>query len=780
MRPEEAKYIAHIRSSDKHEQTVAEHNSGTAALAGLIGAEYGMKHLSSLSGGHHDDGKNTPEYYAYIKAVSEGEKVVRGSVIHSTYGARIANELTKESDISSRLAAEMIRIAIMSHHGLRDAISKDGVLIYQQATEHIEHSYEAVERIVYENHSREDTEKEFLQARTEAEQIQSRIKELNSKKSGLGSAHIYLAFYVRLLTSILIDADRTDTACFEDNIKPAKRLDARELRKLWHGYRNYCDGQIQKMQLEKEPSPLDKYRAEISEACARFDGGASGIFRLVVPCGAGKTLSALRYALQTAERYGKRHIFYIAPYNSILEQNAGEIAKYIGDDEAVLRHHSNIVFDEDDGDELKRYQLLAENWARSPIIATSAVQFLNTLFAAKTSAVRRMQALGESVVIVDEIQAFPIKTLKLFNAAMNFLAGFCGTSILLCSATQPLLDEIKEYKIIAPSNLIQDEDRYREVFRRVVIEDDTKGNGYTYAEAADCIFMKAQAVKSLLAVVNTKAAARAIAKRIKEIAGTDDGYQIYHLSTNMCQAHREAVIHEMRASLSDKNNKCKIICISTNLIEAGVDISFERVVRSLTGLDSIIQAAGRCNRNHETACGTVSVIYIRDERTEALSNIKDAQEATREVLYSIQCKPEIYPEGALSKRAMDAFYTKYYIRLQNEMAFPLKNDPERTIIDLLTTNSSESKRCKASGNILLKQAFKEAGDAFAVIEDIGKKDVIVAFNDDARKHIKALLNCRLVSEQKKELRYLQQYTVQLLPYTIERIGAGIQTEMKLA
>ena len=125
-------------------------------------------------------------------------------------------------------------------------------------------------------------------------------------------------------------------------------------------------------------------------ACARFDGGASGIFRLVVPCGAGKTLSALRYALQTAERYGKRHIFYIAPYNSILEQNAGEIAKYIGDDEAVLRHHSNIVFDEDDGDELKRYQLLAENWARSPIIATSAVQFLNTLFAAKTSAVRRM------------------------------------------------------------------------------------------------------------------------------------------------------------------------------------------------------------------------------------------------------------------------------------------------------------------------------------------------------------------------------------------------------
>lgn len=760
-------FIAHIRKADKRNQTVAEHDDGVAVLAKSIGAAYGMGNLAFFCGQYHDIGKNTPKYYEYIKAAAAGEHVVRGSVLHSIYGACFADHLTKEADLPSKLAAEMIRISIMSHHGLRDALTKEGVSTYQRTLERISDSYKDVERIVYENYGESAVSEEFAQACAEAKNIQGKINKLRPKENGLGSAHIYLALYVRLLTSILIDADRTDTACFEDNIKIPESLSVQ-----WSRYLANCDAAIKKMQMEKVPSPLDQFRTEISEACAEFDGGEYGVFRLVVPCGAGKTLSALRYALQTAEQYKKRHVFYIAPYNSILEQNADEIAKYIGDDNAVLRHHSNVVFDKDDGEHEKKYKLLTENWSQSPIIATSAVQFLNTLFASKTSAVRRMQALGSSVIIVDEIQALPIKVLKLFNAAMNFLSGFCNTSILLCSATQPLLDELKEYRILSPLNLIPDENRYTEAFQRVEIVDSVSGNGFSTEEAADFIFQQAQNVKSLLAIVNTKAAARRIAEYIQERLRDSGEYIVFHLSTNMCPAHRTAVIAEMRSYLSHADKSKKVICISTTLIEAGVDLSFERVVRSLAGLDSIVQSAGRCNRNRETACGILSVIYINDEKISTVGHIKEAQEITREILYNIRSNAGRYPGGALSKTAMDEFYSKYYRTLQKEMAFPLKYDPEHTIIDLLTNNPTGSKRSEISGGLILRQAFREAGEAFEVIEEAGEQAVIVEYNDDAHRHIKALLSGHSILEQKRELRDLQQYTVSLNPHMIEKIGVG--------
>ena len=195
------------------------------------------------------------------------------------------------------------------------------------------------------------------------------------------------------------------------------------------------------------------------------------------------------------------------------------------------------------------------------------------------------------------------------------------------------------------------------------------------------------------------------------------------------------------------------------------------------GLDSIIQAAGRCNRNREAKCGEVSVIYINDEKISHLGHIKEAQEVTREVLYNVSTNPHQYPGGALSKQAMDEFYAKFYLPLQKkEMAFPLPYDPEHTIIDLLSTNPAGSKRNKDATSLLMKQAFKEAGDVFEVIEEAGMRDVIVEYNDDSRKHIEKLLSSGFISEQKRELRFLQQYTIQLMPYMIDKLGAGILFE----
>ncbi|MEG2051159.1 MAG: CRISPR-associated helicase Cas3' [Oscillospiraceae bacterium] len=772
----ENSFIAHIRKKDKTIQTVVEHNNGVANLAYNIGVSYDIGGLCALSGRHHDDGKNTQEYLDYIKAASSGEKVVKGSVIHSTHGALFVTNLAIDKDLSAKLAAEMVRTAIMCHHGLRDCISTDGVFSFLESSTRIANSYGSVERIITEQYKKSTIENEFAVACDEARKIQVKINNFQSLGQHYGSSHFYLAMYERLLLSILIDADRTDTACFEDAVEPALMKSFEERKMMWKSYLNHCDASLAEFQATKEPSPLDCYRAEISKACVEFDGGTSGIFRLVVPCGAGKTLSALRYALQTAERYSKNHIFYIAPFNSILEQNANEIAEYIGDIDAVLKHHSSIVFDSDDFKDEKRYRLLTENWSQSPIIATSAVQFLNTLFAGKTSNIRRLQALGNSVIIIDEIQTLPIKVLKLFNAAMNFLAHFCNTAILLCSATQPLLDKLDDYNILTPKSIIPDEEMYNTAFKRVGIVDSTDKNGFSIQEAATFILEQARDVKSILAIVNTKSAARDVFKCIRSATENNEKYHVFHLSTNMCPAHRSAVLSEIRDCLNNSNNAQKIICISTMLIEAGVDISFERVVRSLTGLDSIVQSAGRCNRNRENECGIISIIYIREENIEKIPYLKKAQEVTREIFYNIKENPEQYPNGALSKSAMDKFYKKYYCQINEDMDFQLDDNPEYTIIDLLTTNPSGSKRYKDSKTVLLKQAFKKSGEAFTVIDDLGKQDIIVEYNDDALRHIEKLLSAQLISDKKKELRYLQQYTVQLSHYTMQQIGEGLRFE----
>ena len=359
MQENQTHYIAHIRSIDGCEQTVAQHNDGVSLIAQRIGSSYGIGALSSLAGHHHDDGKNTLEYLSYIKAASEGKSVVRGSVVHSTHGALLVEELALPNNIVSRLTAEMARTAIMSHHGLRDCISDDGSVSFSKAADRIVDSYSDVKRIIYEQYSKASIIDEFNAACEDVKSLQAEVNNYHCNDKGFGSAHFYLAMYERLLLSILIDADRTDTACFEDNAALPEMPTKTELIQMWQDYRIYCDSCIAKLQKNKIPSRLDEYRAEISAACSIYDCGTSGILRLVLPCGAGKTLSALRYALNTAEKYGKQHIFYIAPFNSILEQNADEIAKYIGDDDAVLRHHSNIVFEQEDSEQKKRYQYVS-------------------------------------------------------------------------------------------------------------------------------------------------------------------------------------------------------------------------------------------------------------------------------------------------------------------------------------------------------------------------------------------------------------------------------------
>lgn len=769
-------FIAHIRKSDKTEQGVFEHNNNAALIAFSLGEQYGVGHIAKVAGRHHDDGKNTAEFLTYIKNAAVGKPVVRGSVIHSTHGAILVNEFANNGNMYSRLVAEIIRNVIMSHHGLRDCLSTDGALIFNEAAKKISSSIGLVKERVFSYYGKNNLEIDFMKAIDDVKAIQNKIRDFQCKEKNVGLPFFYLSMYIRLLTSILIDADRSDTACFEENLPIPQSKSHKEMKAIWQELRNSFENKLTELPKKKEPSLLDTYRKEISESCAKFDKGESGIFRLVVPCGAGKTLSSLRYALNTAEKYGKKHIFYIAPFNSILEQNAAEIRKYIGDGEALLEHHSNIVFDDDDAEEEGRYRLLTENWRNSPIIATTAVQFLNTLFTSSTTCVRRMQALGDSVIILDEIQALPIKVLKLFNAAMNYLAYFCRTSVVLCSATQPLLDKLDSYRILPPVQMLDNEERFNEAFRRVQIKDCTSGGGMSYAEVADFILAEAENVRSVLIIVNTKKCAREVFSQLS--SKIDDSDILFHLTTNMCAAHRQEVLDNIKLNLSDNNHKGKIICVSTSLIEAGVDVSFGRVVRSLTGLDSIVQAAGRCNRNYETECGIVSIINIRDEAVSSLGNITKAQEATRELLYNIKANPDRYPGGILSKSAMDEYYARYFKPLQKEMGHPLKDDREHTILNLLTEDSIRRKCFEAQGGnaktVLLKQSFRKAGDEFSVIDDRGTIDVIIEYDDGATEALCKLKAAQTLREKQAALRRLQRYTVQLRENSLKKMNIVFQ------
>lgn len=761
-------FIAHIRESDHAVQTVLEHNQGVAKLARIAGEPYGMANLAECAGLHHDDGKNRTEFKSYLLNAIAGKKQKRGSVIHSTHGACIVDQLINNSNKYSQFAAEIIRNAIMSHHGIRDALTIDGIISYEKATKKIVGSLRSVSEQVYKDFGEEKLKKNIQEMIAEVEIIVKKVETFNQSVRRFGSSHFYYGMYQRLLMSILIDADRTDTSCFFDGTIPLLRMSKDNLTNQWKKYLDTVNTKIEMLEKTKTPSPLDQFRSEISRKCANFDGGEKGVFRLVVPCGAGKTISSLRYALQTAARYGKQHIFYIAPFNSILEQNADVIGEMIGDVGAVLQHHSNIVFEmeneEDEKSEEKRYKLLTDNWLLSPIIATSAVQFLNALFLAKTTSVRKMQSLGNSVIIIDEIQALPIKVMKLFNGAMNFLSEFCNSVVVLCSATQPTLEELDSYCICNPRDILPDYKKYTGAFKRIEIECPELGKALNYGEAADFVLEKICEVDSLLMIVNTKSAAMKIVLELESKVEQSSDYTIVHLSTNMCPEHRRSVILGLKQQLRQKNKKKKIICVSTALIEAGVDISFDLVIRSLTGLDSVIQAGGRCNRNQESALGKVFVVELQNEDVRKLGDLVLKQRIMRDIfsIYEKERKanPSKYHDGLLEENIIKYYYKKYYNMSKRQMEFFLDYDSETSILDLLSENESGRSKNEMS-DLIFEQAFQKAGEEFKVIDESGGIDVVVEYNLDAENHIQHLKESKKLSDIRRELRYLQRYTVQL-------------------
>lgn len=720
-------FTAHIRESDNAEQTVYEHCRNTALLTKLFLEPVGLGSVGELAGLLHDAGKLTRNFDDYIHGRNA---LARGSIDHSYAGAKYLFSLC-DNTIKTKTAAVGIAHTIVSHHGLHDWIDDNYDDYFFKRIEKTEDFNEILGNI---GEILNDTDIDSLFKKAIEEWYSAAVKIKSEKEEQA----FYIGMLERLIQSALIDADRTDTSDFMSNRNTVPLCSTKD---FWDKIDKKIDERL--AEFSGRTDKISRQRRSISDRCAAFSDHKVGACRLIVPTGGGKTLSSLRFAVKQCREFGMERIFYIAPFMSILEQNSSVISDICGE-ESFLEHHSNINAEIDNEKELQEYQLYTERWDK-PVIATTMVQFLNTLFSEKTSSVRRMHTLSHSVIIIDEVQSIPLRCTNLFSLAVNFLTKVCGSTVVLCSATQPTFDKNERRLILDDKpDMIEDYDKDFEVFRRTQVIPEFEKYGYDLDEAAVYCEKRFEENGDLLLIVNTKNQALEMYRRMKEKLG-DKAY-IIHLSTNMCPAHRKKRIGTLCRFLK---RKLPVVCITTQLIEAGVDISFGCVVRALAGLDNAAQAAGRCNRSGEK--GRVCPVYIINFKGENLGSLEEIKNAKRISENIIRYSKE---SDLLSVKIQSEYFDRLFKDYADKLDYPAEGT---TLFELLSLNKRKWEVNKSSYAGIL-QSFKKAGELFRVI-DSNTKSVIVPYNKEAVEIIDKL-NSRLPPNEKAALlRKAQKYTV---------------------
>lgn len=712
-------FLAHI-AEDGREQTAEQHCKNTAKYASATLETVGLADSAYLAGLLHDAGKFKNEFNDYLKkAVSDRDDVVRGSVNHTFAGVRIAIERWHKSNRSdySQITAELLAYAIGSHHGLFDCMDDvGGNGFYHRLTKENIFYEEAKENYYKICAGGEELDTLFCKADKEVEIVADKIKVMPRQVDSClanGEIYFYIGLLARLLTGAVIEGDRRDTAEFMDNrIFPQWPADMTE---TWSMVLEHLEAKLGAFPADKE---IDKARQYISNQCRSYADEAGGVFRLNVPTGAGKTLSGLRFALAHAKRWNKRRIIFTAPLLSILDQNAQVIRDFVGDDKLILEHHSNLV-DATDGGDLERMDLLMQTWD-APIIITTLVQLLNTLFAGSTSCIRRFPSLCNSVLVIDEVQTVPNNMLTLFNLAVNFLADICNATIVLCSATQPSLEKTEHPLMSTPMDIVPWEEQLWKIFKRTALIEEGK---YQLKEIPDFVRKVLLECNSLLVVCNMKSEAESLFHEL-----SNDSIQCFHLSATMCAEHRRDTLKNLRYALEKgKADSTKVVCISTQVIEAGVDISFERVIRFAAGMDSVIQAAGRCNRNAELSePAKVSIIQCVDEKLTKLREIKRGKDATIALLNAFSKDSKSFHGELASDEAIAYYYKRLYMSMESGFQDDITEN-HGTIYGLLSDNLKYiSAHQESADQYFMRQAFYIAGRDFAVF-DQETRDVIVPY-----------------------------------------------------
>lgn len=714
-------YPAHIIKVDgkKYIQTVEEHCHGVAEIAAELLRDIGLEKTAYLAGMVHDLGKFSENFKNYIEKAADGEKVQRGSVNHTFAGVRFLLEKHSDEQLSgfSDIVLEILAYAVGAHHGLFDCvddnnnngftkrIQKEGIDYLNAAQEFLKIccSKQDIEDLL------KQSEKECLPVFNEIEKLADNV----DAKIQNTQITFYIGFLARLILSAIIEADRSDTSQFMNGYSEKT---VKNISEIWINCIKNVEQKLSTMPLDK---PINKTRAQISALCAEAGNLESGIYRLNLPTGAGKTLTSLRYALHHALAHNKKRIIFTMPLLSIIEQNAGIIHDYIGNEELIIEHHSNIV-ETDENDELDKRELLVESWD-VPIIITTMVQMLNTLFAGKTANIRRMQALCNSIIVIDEVQTVPDKMLSLFNLALNFLAKICNATIILCSATQPCFEKTMYPLDKSVKDLITLTKEQETVFKRVRLE--YKGE-MDCEELADFAAGILEENNSLLLVCNTKNEAAVmfnlLCSKIKDV-------KAFHISAGMCTAHRKETIKEMQEALENKQQK--VLCVSTQVIEAGVDVSFARVIRLLAGMDNIVQATGRENRNREfDGLAPGYIVRLKGEVLKGLSEIEAAKNAAANLLVKYKNSPKIYDNDLMSEKAINEYYECLYGNVNDGYHDFYIESVRDSILNLMSCNENvDSGKIPEYNKYFMHQALKTAGGLFTVFDE-SSIDIIVPYN----------------------------------------------------
>lgn len=537
------------------------------------------------------------------------------------------------------------------------------------------------------------------------------------------------ALWVRMLFSCLVDADFLDTEAHFDAGKPARRDGFPTLDQMRTAFDAHMAAKAAAADITSTVNPL---RADVLRQCRDKAALPAGFFSLTVPTGGGKTLSSLAFALQHAQTHGKCRVIYAIPYTSIIEQTADVFRKVFKDlgDEVLIEHHSQA--DAADKDETARSRLACENWD-APLIVTTNVQLFESLFAVKTSRCRKLHNLVNSVIVLDEAQQLPPEFLQPILDVLNLLVKHYGVTVVFCTATQPALSTTDYFD--ASKNLRGPETPVREIIdnpdalfdalKRVDVQLPEDWNISTpWAEIAEQLTQE----DCVLAIVSTRKAARELHRMLP--SGT------LHLSALMCGAHRKAVIDQIKARLKAKRegtDREPLRVVSTQLVEAGVDIDFPVVYRALAGLDSIAQAAGRCNREGQLKGKGRVVVFVPPELP-PVGHLRKAAQACVSTLHSQQADP-------LARALFATYFRDFYSKVELD---------SKGVCELLTVNPKT-----------LGVKFRSAAEAFRLIDDEDSATVVVRYAPDCEE-LDVLL-ARLVSKGPERwlMRKLQRYTVSI-------------------
>ena len=774
-------YIAHTN------QTLEDHLQGVSALAKIHAEKIGMGKYGELLGLIHDFGKYSSEFQKYIydaikknaqefnpdeDEVFEDPAGKKGKIDHSTAGAQF---LTKEIGTSNahKMLGQFLSLCLVSHHsGLINCLTTDNSGTWNSYSRRLG-------KIDNKTHLKECTEKVDAHILEKIHSILSsmsftkpfeetcRIIVHNSPERNPFStaAQFQMGLLARILFSALIDADRQDTA---DSGKP------RTARYRLQGKYKSWDTLIERLERKYKTFEIkyrvDKIRKEVSAHCLHAASRPKGLFTLTVPTGGGKTLASLRFALHHARQHDLDRIIYIVPFTTIIDQNAQVVREILEPKECpedtgkiVLEHHSNIGADVQSWKE----KLLTENWD-APVVYTTMVQLLEALFGAGTSGARRMHQLAKAIIVFDEIQTLPIKCVHLFNSAINFLVNNCGSTVVLCTATQPLLGSVDEkkgtLKLSEKNELIPDVEKLFVDLKRVSVHDLRKSPGWTYPEIAALAVEQVKENGSCLVVVNMKKAARIIFEEAKK-----DGLEVFHLSAGMCPSHRKQILKTIRQKLDDKK---PILCVSTQLIEAGVDVYFRSVIRMLAGLDSIAQAAGRCNRHGSPEIGNVFIINPLEEKLDYLKDIAVGKEKSNRVLDDYKSDPSKYDSDRIGPKMLEWYYQNYFYDRKDVMDYPVNANRNDTLLNLLSSNSSavaDYRRANKTMPIInLHQSFMTAAKLFRSI-DAPTRSVIVKYDKEGKELVGQLCSAFEVEKQYALIKKAQQYSVNLYPHEFEKL-----------